>query len=169
MSTNYVPYVVIGIFALLWGSTYFQMSPDKQFGGKPLLIGEPLGDSSWDFEDEPIAETPFDDPEWVVDNEVSFFQAQMSYNQEHAHSVDLKGTIHANLTEICGIAIDIVRDPYYQMEAREEIESKVRQTDSFMTTYMEETDGGDKDILESYHDIWEWLERIGVLAQKQSY
>ena len=62
-----------------------------------------------------------------------------------------------------------MRDPYYQMEAREEIESKVRQTDSFMTTYMDETDGGDKDLLESYHDIWERLERIGVLAQKQSY
>jgi hypothetical protein len=61
-----------------------------------------------------------------------------------------------------------VRDPYYQLEARDDIESKVRQTDSFMTTYMEESETGG-DLLESYHDIWERLERIGVLAQKQSY
>ena len=107
---------------------------------------------------------------------VEFFEAQMAYNKKHSQTFDLKGSIHANLIDICGLAVGIVRDPYYQMEAREEIESKVRQTDSFMTTYMDDT-GEDEFsaaeppgmLLESYHAIWERLEQIGVITKQETY
>ena len=170
MPTNIVPFVVAAaVFAVLYAGGPFY-SPGLHIASQ--LIGEPHHDRSVDFEDEPIEATPFGEElaHLVVESGqrrfIEFFQAQQSYNQEHSHSFDLKGSIHDNLVEICGIAIDIVRDPYFQMEAREEIESKVRQTDSFMTTYMDpETDGSDKDLLDSYHDIWEQLDKIGVIDQ----
>ena len=186
MMTTTEAYYGVGLLALLWGTYYFQMSDDKKrFGGETCVLNQgmsPFGDVNlaglWSSDEELLCDekdpNQFEDPPFVTEiggpaNEERFFQAQIAYHEEHSHSFDLKGSIHANLIDICGIAIDIVRDPYYQIEARDEIESKVRQTDSFMTTYMDETDGGDKDLLESYHDIWERLERIGVLAQKQSY
>ena len=169
-------YYGAGLLALLWATYYFQMSDDKKrFGGETY---------TWsDEESEPMcdekAQPPFEDPPFVKEiggpaNEERFYQAQITYHKEHSNSFDLKGSIHANLIEICGIAIGIVRDPYYQIEARDEIESKVRQTDGFMTTYLDESDedalsGGNRELLDSYHDIWERLERIGVLAKLESY
>ena len=178
-------YVAPGLIILLWGSYYFQMSPyKKRFVGG--LIGEPFHDPSSDFEDEPIEDEPFGEEltYLVVESGqkkfVEFFEAQMAYNKKHSQTFDLKGSIPATLVDICGLAVGIVRDPYYQLEARDDIESKVRQTDRFMTTYMDDT--GELEeidefsaaeppgmLLESYHAIWERLEQIGVIAKQETY
>jgi hypothetical protein len=190
---SWSPYTVVVIFALLVGFTYTRMSTDKKrFGLPATLIGSRLvvgaqrpgpgwdqvWDPSWEFEEEPIAETPggVDDPEVeiVVSTaraDVNFFEGQINYNQEHSHDLTLKGTIHANLIEICGVAINIVREPFMQLENRDEIESSVRRVDRFMQTYMktkfEEDPGGrDEELFTSYHEIWERLEQIGVIAER---
>ena len=95
-----ISYVALGLIILLWGSYYFQMSTDKKRFAVGL-IGEPFHDPSSDFEDEPIQPTPFGEElaHLVVQSGqkrfIQFFQDQMSYNKEHSHSFDLKGSIHA--------------------------------------------------------------------------
>ena len=177
MMTTTEAYYGVGLLALLWGTYYFQMSDDKKrFGGETCV---------WSSDEELLCDekdpSQFDDPPFVTEiggpaNEERFFQAQIAYNKKHSQSFNLKGSIHANLIDICGLAVEIVRDPYYQMEARDDIESKVRQTDRFMTTYMDDT-GEDEFsaaeppgmLLESYHAIWERLEQIGVIAKQETY
>ena len=172
-------YYGAGLLALLWATYYFQMSDDK----KRFSVTSVWSDE--ESEAEPMCDEKdpeFEDPPFVKQlggsaNEECFYQAQIAYHKEHSNSYekyDLKGSIHANLIEICGLAIGIVRDPYNQTEAKDDIVSKVRQTDGFMTTYLDESDedalsGGNRELLDSYHDIWERLERIGVLAKLESY
>lgn len=168
------PYIAIGVFALLWGSIMYQMYDDqKRFGfskrrysmrdfAPAIAIGEPHDDPSLWFDDEPIKPT-IDISEFKPDNThmITFFKEQMSYNQDNQHTFDLKGSIHANLADICGRAIGLARDPYFQLNGETEIQSKVRQTDGFLETFLETE--SDDELGRSYDAIMGRLTEMGLI------